>query len=562
VDDIALLIKMMGQMGLVEIIDRHIKSHGNSRRLSWGWTVVIWLAFCVSTGNHQKLPVRKWVAKRLHILSALSGQEIDELDFSDDRLANVLTYLSATDTWRQIEQELSERTINVYQLEKKIVRIDTTTISGHHNKGNLFNFGHSKGNPDLRQIKLMLGSLDPLGMPIVCDVVSGEKADDPLYIPCIDRMMATLKDSGLLFVGDCKMGAFDTRFHLESHAQFYLCPLANVGQTAVDFPEWIQVGMTKERANELTEVYRYDDKCEAHLIARGYEFERQQKGEHDGKVVQWTERVLLVRSLAYAATEQKSLEKRLERASEDLVALTPQPTRGKKQIRDEETMQEKIEGVLKKHRVDGLLTCEYNREEKKRIKYVGKGRGSSDRPQIEEITVRYQVTSVVKSTDAIEREKNAAGWRVYVTNAVSKNLSLEQAALTYRQQYRIEQIFHRLKSTLNIEALYVKRDDQVTGMTHFITLGVRVLSLTEFVVRRSLNKTKTELVGLHPENPKKKTSKPTAERILKAFREITLNLYENGVAILTPLTEVQKNILKHLGLNESVYLNLEKAAPD
>ena len=45
VDDVPLLIAQMVRMGVPEIIDRHIPRHGNQRDLSWGWTVVIWMAY-------------------------------------------------------------------------------------------------------------------------------------------------------------------------------------------------------------------------------------------------------------------------------------------------------------------------------------------------------------------------------------------------------------------------------------------------------------------------------------------------------------------------------------
>ena len=47
--------------------------------------------------------------------------------------------------------------------------------------------------------------VDPMGMPLATDVLSGERADDGLYIPIIKRIEAALNRCGLLFVGDCKM---------------------------------------------------------------------------------------------------------------------------------------------------------------------------------------------------------------------------------------------------------------------------------------------------------------------------------------------------------------------
>ena len=549
-------------MGLVEVIDRHIPSHGNSRELSWGWTLAIWLTCCVSTGNHQKLPVREWVAHRIHTLSSLSGQQISELDFTDDRLTNLLAYLSKKSAWHRVEHDFSQSVIEIYDLETNTFRVDATTISGHHQKSLLFQFGKSKSNPNLRQIKLMIASLDPLSMPVACDLVSGEKADDPLYIPCIDRVRSTIGKTGLLFVGDCKMGAFETRLHLAGHSQRYLCPLAHVGKTAEDFPGWVKDGLEKAETDELTDIYREDYRGKTHLIAKGYEFERQHKGTLNDKEVVWTERALMVRSLAHARTEQMSLKKRLDKVKTALLALTPKPGRGKRQIRDEETMQKKIGGILKTHRVTGLLAGEYERQATSLTKYKGRGRGSANREKRIEEKVRYQMTDVVENDSAIQKQIDIAGWRVYVTNAEKATLSLEKAILEYREEYRVENVFHRLKSTLNIEALWVKRDDQIIGMNHFVTLAVRILTLAEFVVRRSLKENETELMGLHQENTKKKTSKPTAERILKAFSHITLNIYENGIAIVTPITDIQKKILYHLGMDKSIYLNLEKVYPE
>jgi transposase len=65
-------------------------------------------------------------------------------------------------------------------------------------------------------------------MPLATDVVSGERADDPLYVPCIERVQQSLGRSGLLFVGDCKMAAHATRAFIALAGDYYLCPLPQV----------------------------------------------------------------------------------------------------------------------------------------------------------------------------------------------------------------------------------------------------------------------------------------------------------------------------------------------
>ena len=133
--------------------------------------------------------------------------------------------------------------------------------------------------------------------------------------------------------------------------------------------------------------------------------------------------------------------------------------------------------------------------------------------------------------------------------------------LCYRNEYRVERVFNRLKSRVHIAPLFVKLNDQIEGLTYLLTLGVRVLTVTEFVLRRSLEQDQVTLPGLHPENKHKRTDKPTAERLLKAFSGISLTIIkttagEDILRRLTPLLGVQEEILQRLGLGAALYRQL------
>src|SRR2546422_4656659 len=125
-----------------------------------------------------------------------------------------------------VHRELNERSLEVYTLSQDVIRCDATTVSGTHevSEEGLLQFGHSKDDPSRPQIKVMMGSLDPLGMPLATEVLSGERADDGLYIPLIKRIRRGLNKTGLLFVGDCKMSALETRAYLARHQDWDLSP--------------------------------------------------------------------------------------------------------------------------------------------------------------------------------------------------------------------------------------------------------------------------------------------------------------------------------------------------
>src|SRR5499426_3086854 len=359
VDDVALLIGQMVTMGLPEVLDRHIPRHWTQRGLSWGWTAVIWLAYIVTEGDHRKVSMETYIKGMHHTLSHLTAQSIAPLDFSDDRLSHLLKHLSKPAYWHAIEHDLNEHSIVVYDLSQDVIRCDATTVSGDHKvtEDGLVQFGHSKDDPTRPQIKVMMGSLDPLGMPLATDVLSGERADDGLYLPIMERIRTGLQTPGLLFVGDCKMSALATRAYLARHQDLYLSPLPLTGTAAEAMDAWITGGVRQGERGALGRIVRTNDRGHTMLAAEGYEFERTCKAPDEaGDVAAWPERVLVVRSPMHADQQAAGLEKRLSHAEFFLTIRRPPRGRGKRQITDEATLVAAIALVLKEYGVAGLLS--------------------------------------------------------------------------------------------------------------------------------------------------------------------------------------------------------------
>jgi transposase len=473
VDDVALLLAQMMHMGLPEVLDQHLPRHWKQQGLSWGWTAVIWLAYILSEGDHRKVSMEAYVRGLRQTLEQLTSQAIRVLDFSDDRLAHLLKHLSKATYWQAIEQALNDRSIAVYDLPTEVMRCDATTVSADHEvvDGGLVQFGHSKDDPSRPQIKLMTASLDPLGLPLATDVVSGEQADDGLYIPLLERLGKEFQKPGLLVVGDCKMSALDIRAYLSGRQQIYLSPLPLTGATAKQMPQWISQGIAKDQAGELERVLRTHDKGQEVLVAHGYEVERTCRVQEASGQREWPERVLVIHSPAHGERQAQGLDQRLAQAETKIRALTPARGRGKRQFTEEAELVKAIDKVLKAHRVEDLLQIAYVKQTECRTQYVGRGRGSAEREQRVIEKVRYQITEVTRHDDCIDDLKARGGWKAFVTNATAARLSLADAVLCYRHEYRVERIFNRLKSRLHIAPMFVSREDQIQGLTYLLTLG-------------------------------------------------------------------------------------------
>src|SRR6266700_4784561 len=273
VDDIALLLAQMQRMGITCLLDAHFPTHGNHQGLSLGMVSTIWLTHILSQADHRMNRVQPWAERRLETLRGCSDASLEVRDLADDRLANVLGHLSDDERWRAFEQDLTGHLVRVYDLHADCVRLDSTTASsyGAVSEDGLLQWGHSKDHrPDLPQLKVMLATLDPLGLPLATEVLSGERADDPLYLPAIARVRACLKTFGLVYVGDCKMAALDTRASIQAAGDYYRCPLSALQVPPEQLAQ--QLAAVRKSSQPLLTVERMGADGQTHCIAHGYEY--------------------------------------------------------------------------------------------------------------------------------------------------------------------------------------------------------------------------------------------------------------------------------------------------
>ncbi len=554
VDDIPVLMAFADHMGISELLDEHFEPHGNWQGISPGKMLTGWMGHILSEADHRLNRVQDWAAKRLETLRGSLGVKLEALDFSDDRLAVGLEMLSNDEHWAAFEADMNRRTIRVYDLKQKCVRIDTTTASGYWNvtEDGLFQLGHSKDHrPDLPQLKVVLATLDPLAMPVATLVVRGEKADDPLYIPAIDQVRKGLDKQGLLYIGDCKIMSLATRAHIKAGKDSYLGPFSaiQIPQSVLDTylePVW-------SGQQTLTAVERQGTTSNLEKIAEGYELCLVQTATVKDKEVTWNERRLVIRSLAHAKAAEEALLSRLVKATAAIEALTERK-QGKEFISEPEVLSQMADVLIKKYEITGLLQTHVTEEVHER--HIRKYKERPAGTQIE----RKLIIVATRDEAAIQKAIFRLGWRVYGTNAPENEFSIQQAVLAYREEYLVEHCFGRLKGKpLSLTPMYLQDDQRATGLTRLLSIGLRVLTLVEHVARCHLEENGEKLSGLYSGNPTRATNRPTTEAMLQAFKDIFLNFVIVGdqtFRIISPLSKLQQKILNLLDLPDSIYDNL------
>ncbi|MDM8530545.1 hypothetical protein QUF63_05185 [Anaerolineales bacterium HSG25] len=119
VDTIPLVLQMLITMGVAEVIDNHCLQDENYQGLSIGWLMTILLVYVSVEWNDNWAYMAEWVSDHRYTLECLSGQRMEEDDFSVARLEYALHYLNDKTVWSKIERELEDRIIqNQYSMKR------------------------------------------------------------------------------------------------------------------------------------------------------------------------------------------------------------------------------------------------------------------------------------------------------------------------------------------------------------------------------------------------------------------------------------------------------------
>jgi transposase len=546
VNSLPLLLGIMIDMGIRDWIDTHVTPHGNWDGASVGTVVSIWLSHILQERDHRLVPVRDWAAECTQTINTLLDMTLRDTDCSDDRLATILTMLGDPTTQATLDAALLHRWIRVYRLPTKTVRLDSTSVSVYHDDvedASLLQHGWSKEHrPDLRQFKLMLATLDPLGLPICCQPVAGNRSDNPLYGPAYAAAVTALGTSDVLVVGDSKMGDLPTRGYIVAGGSRYLSAYRPI-HASDEIAGWVTTALARrETWLRLEQVDRRTG--EVHLDAVVDTFVRAQTWT-DPPTQQrhtWTERVLLVQATAYQTGLRRLREQALDRLTTDLLKLALPPTRGRKRYAQEAELGQVVAQRIAAAKLEGVVQTE-----------------------LQALLLPTGATAWVVAALWVDRAAWQAlverlGWQVYVSNTTADEYDDAALVATYHQQPVHERTFSRLKTrNLRLRPVFLRDERRIAGLVWLLCLAVRVLVLTEQCLRTTLQERGETIVGLNPASRTQATAQPTTERVIRAFRNLTVTVVTGEgweQRHVSSLNQTQQQIIDLLRLPPDLYARL------
>jgi transposase len=551
VDDLPVILHWLKEMRVAEILDQMLPcAHKNRVGLSYGQLAVLLLAYIVTQADHRLSHVESWVRLHHRTLTGISGWQIDDKDASDDRLADLLSALGGAENLAHIEEAMGRHLVRAYALPTDVARCDSSSFSVYHQPkaGDstvpLLNYGYSKDHrPDLLQYRHALGTIDPCGIPLVSATLPGNETDDSIYYPFWVGLVAAIGHRDFLYIADAKASNYQTRAQIHQARGIYCFPLPMTGTVPERLKQWV---LSPPSALETILLPQQTE--EEPPVGVGFEVPlcTRWQDASNGQIYHWEERYLVIRSETFAQKHLKGLENRLEQTEVALKRLS------EKQFSDCCDLKNKVAAILKRYRSQHYFKITIHTEQITR--QAGRGRPSLKNPKapitLEQFTVQFE-----QCPDAIADAKALCGWRIYVTNASQERLSLPQAVNYYREQWQVERGFHRFKrGSLPALPLYLQDEQRIVGLMFLLTVALRLLTLVEFVVRQALQtQEQPQLAGLYAGNPKRATSRPTTEQLLRAFNGVTLYFLKDGTAEISPLNPLQEKILALMRVPISVY---------
>ena len=542
--DLPLLSHLIASSGLVTCIDKHYPTHGNWRGPSMGNLVKCWLMGIISECDHRLYTVEDWASEHLHTLRwAVNDAELTAKAFQDDRLGLVLERFSDEDTWISMVSEYNSGLIQLYELPQDIVRVDSVNVPSFRadEAGSLFQFGHRKSHQaNLPHLKTMLVSLDPLALPLATFTVHGKRSDDQLYIPAIERAQKSLAPTGLIYVGDTKLCNLGNCGYLASTSNFYLGPLSEVQYNKIDLAISIEKALSDAASIQI--LYKEDPKTGLNVaFAKAYELPPRERFDPVSNC-RWQERLVLIQDDVRAQSQRISLNERLKEAQKEIFErFLPKKRRliWRTTPQHQAEAQAFIDKVVTKFKVKDMLNIKL---------VVGKEQNSLTPLHIE---VEVNKQNVLNA-------ELIFGWRIYATNAPSNRLLTKDILPRYREEYRIEQQFHKLLTkTTNLLPLYLKNENRIEALLRLLTLALQFVAIIQYEVREALEEQEEVLTDLIPGNKNRKVYKPTAELMLNRFSTINAVWIQlpnkNKQAVLLNFEPIHLKILQLLHFPENLY---------
>lgn len=528
--------------GIVDIIDAHVPVDPRRKVLTHGQASMAMITGILFQAM-QLYRICQFAKERTVLDTLLPG--IDPEAYFDDRLADTLDALFYYGLGN-LETRITRNMIEAFNIENSICHNDTTCALVYGNCANnqcdqsiKISFGYSKKyRNDLKQLVWSMSVSSDSAFPLFQQAYSGNTADVDTYVKQWHNLIDLLGRQDFLFVGDSKVASKSNMAHIHDHDGFFLSPLPMYAS----YNKAFNAALDQHRF-ELLLAYK-------EKINRGFEVPL--TIDHDGRLYPF--RMIILFDHGLFIRKNNSITQRIDKAQAafDLLASKLNTYR----LKTRAAIDKACKAIVKKYQVSDFLQYAIHNDAQVSYKNKKRGRPAAAQPveKIKIIKDHFRL-QLLLNEKAVEDARYRAGYYPLVTNKPAEALSIQEAMIAHKNQYKVEHTYRRSKTNLSLEPIYLQTPERIEAYLFLFKIALQIIVLME---RTARNNIRSRNQGLDDFMPNKKDYRtPKAEYLLQKFEHVVSGQVPlpdgKSYGFVSELSKLQNDILDILGVPAKCY---------
>jgi transposase len=523
------------QCGIANIIDDQVDLDPRRKILTHGQAAVAMIT-AILFQVMQLYRICKFATEKTVLKVLLPNIKADQ--YFDDRLADTLDALFEYGIG-DLEMLITGNMINVFQIQSQVCHNDTTSVSMYGDADNKktdqsieVNFGHSKkSRKDLKQFVWSMSVSSDHAFPLFQQAYSGNTADVTTYVEQWQRLIDLLGRRDFLYVADSKLITHQSIAHIHDNDGFFVAPAPmyksykKVFEDALDTHDRQWLIPYKEKFNrgfEAPLAFEYGDK-------------------------NYRLRMIIFFDHGLCTRKQKNLRNRIDKTQTAFEQISGKLNRYK--LKSYDAIEKACSAILKRNHTQPFFSYRIINEPITTYKNKHRGRPSK-KAKPEQVTVVQDYFKIELTLDqhALDQALFRCGYYPLLTNKPAEQLSIKDAMLAHKKQYKSEHTFRRAKGPYSIEPVYLHTPERIEAFLLLFKIALQMVVLIERTARKNIRERDYGLENFMPNRADVRN--PKSEYILKEFEDIVkgeLSLPNgNTYGFVSELNALQRDILSVL----------------
>jgi transposase len=530
------------QCGIAKIIDEHIELDPRRKILTHGQAAVAMIT-AILFQVMQLYRICKFASEKTVLKVLLPHIEADQ--YFDDRLADTLDALFGYGIG-DLDMLITANMIDVFNIESQRCHNDTTSVSMYGDADNnkteqsiQITYGHSKKHrKDLKQFVWSMSVSSDHAFPLFQQAYSGNTADSTTYVEQWQRLIDLIGRRDFLYVADSKLICHQSMAHIHDNDGFFVAPAPmyesykKVFEDALDNHDRQWLIEYKGRFNRGFEVpmdFKYEDK-------------------------DYRLRMIILFDHGLFARKQKTLQNRIGKTQKAFEQISAKLNRYK--LKSYDAIDKACSAILKRHHTKDFFTYRIINEPITTYKNKHRGRPSkkAKSEQIAIVQDHFKI-DLILDQNALDRALSRCGYYPLLTNQSQEQLSIEDAMLAHKKQYKSEHTFRRAKGPYSIEPVYLHTPERIEAFLLLFKIALQMVVLIERTARKNICERDYGLDNFMPNRVDVRN--PRSEYMLKEFEDIVKGEMPlpdgNTYGFVSELNKLQRDILSVLEVPLNYY---------